>query len=148
MDPVVALLSQLGLGLATNAVYDLLKSLAASPLEQKPLLEEIQNRINLNGVTMRAETVISALTQNGFLSIQGSHLYATNSLVFGSQGGTAVAGNNTTLQTSKTSIVMGQGASIQAQGNAQIRQNADGSISFHTGGDGSIGHYPGGKGGT
>lgn len=148
MDPVFTLLSQLGLGLATSAVYDLLKSLAAKPLEQKTLLEEIQNRINLNGVTMRAETVISALTQNGFLSIQGSHLYATNSLVFGSQGGTSIAGNNTTLQTSKTSIVTGQGASIQTQGNAQVRQNPDGSISFHTGGDGSIGFYTGGKSGA
>lgn len=146
MDPVLALISQLGLGLATNAVYDLLKSLAAEPLEQKALLDEIQNRINLNGVTMRAETVISALTQNGFLSIQGSHLYATNSLVFGSHGGTAIAGNNTTLQTSKTSIVVGQGASIQTQGNSQVRQNPDGSISFHTGGDGGIGFYTGGKG--
>ena len=148
MDPVLTLLSQLGLGLATNAVYDLLKSLADKPLEQKVLLEEIQNRINLNGVTMRAETVISALTQNGFLSIQRSHLYAPTGLVFGSQGGTAIAGNSTTLQTSKTSIVAGQGASIQTQGNAQVRQNPDGSISFHTGGDGSIGIYTGGKGGA
>jgi hypothetical protein len=132
LDLLLTLLSQLGLGLATNGVYDLVKSLASKPLEQNALLEEIQNRINLNGVTMRAETVISALTQNGFLSIQSSHLYANNGLVFGSQGGSAVAGNNTTLQTAKTSIIAGQGASIQTQGNAQVRQNPDGSISFHT----------------
>ena len=148
MDPLLNCLSQLGLGLATNAIYDLLKSLASKPLEQKALLNQIQNRIDLNGVAMRAETVISALTQDGFLSIQGSHLYAQNSLVFGSQGGSAVAGNNSTLQTSKTSIVAGQGASIKTQGNAQVRQNPDGSISFHTGGDGSIGFYTGGKGGA
>jgi hypothetical protein len=148
MDPLLNCLSQLGLGLATNAIYDLLKSLASKPLEQKALLNQIQNRIDLNGVTMRAETVISALTQKGFLSIQGSHLYAHNSLVFGSQGGSAVAGNNSTLQTSKTFIVAGQGAFIKTQGNAQVRQNPDGSISFHTGGDGSIGFYTGGKGGA
>jgi hypothetical protein len=148
MDPLLALLSQLGLGLSTNAIYDILRSLASKPIEQKALLEEIQNRINLNGVAMRAETVISALTQNGFLSIQGSHLYASNRLVFGSQGGSAVVGNNTTLQTAKTSIVAGHGASIQTQGNAQVRQNPDGSISFHTGGDGSIGLYSEGKGET
>ena len=146
MDPVLNLLSQLGLGLATNAIYELLKSLATKPLEQKALLDQIQNRIDLNGVTMRAETVISALTQKGFLSIQGSHLYAHNGLVFGSQGGAAIAGNNSTLQTAKTSIIAGQGAAIQTQGNAQIRQNPDGSISFHTGSDGTIGFYTNGKG--
>ena len=146
MDPLLNLLSQLSLGLATNAIYDLLKSLASKPLEQKALWDQIQNRIDLNGVTMHADTVISALTQNGFLSIQGSHLYAHDGLAFGSQGGSALAGNNSTLQTAKTSIVAGQGASIQTQGNAQVRQNPDGSISFHTGSDGVIGFYTGGKG--
>jgi len=148
VDPLLNLLSQLSLGLATNAIYDLLKSLPSKPLEQKALMGQIQNRIDLNGVIMRAETVISALTQNGFLSIQGLHLYAHDSLVFGSQGGSAIAGNNSTLQAAKTSIVAGQGASIQTQGNAQVRQNPDGSISFHTGSDGAIGFYTGGKGGA
>lgn len=147
MDPLLNLLSQLSLGLATNAIYDLLKSLASKPLEQTALMDQIQNRIDLNGVTMRAETVISALTQNGFLSIQGSYLYAHDSLVFGSKGGSAIAGNST-LQTAKTSIVAGQGAAIRTQGNAQVRQNPDGSISFHTGSDGAIGFYTGGKGGV
>lgn len=148
MDPLLNFLSQLGLGLATNAIYDLLKSLTSKSLDQKALLGQIQNRIDLNGVTMHAETVISALMQNGFLSIQGSHLYAHDSLVFGSQSGTAIAGNNVTLQTAKTSIVAGQGAAIQTHGNAQIRQNPDGSISFHTGGDGAIGFYTGAKRGA
>lgn len=139
MDPLLTLLSQLGLGLATNAIYDLLKSKAAAPIEQQQLVSDIQNRINLHGVTMKAETVISALTHNGFLSIQGSHLYAPTGLIFGSRAGAAVAGNNTALQTAKTSIVAGHGASIETQGNAQVRQNPDGSISFHTGEGGSIG---------
>jgi len=148
MDPLISLLSQLGLGVATNAVYDLLKSLAAKPVAQATLMAEVQNRINLHGVTMRAETVISALTQNGYLSIQGSHLYAPTSLVFGSQVGGAVAGNNSTLQTAKTSIVAGTGAFVETQGNAQIRQNPDGSISFHTGAGGNISFKTGGKPGV
>lgn len=146
MDPVLLMLSELGLGVATSAIYDFLKSLVSKPLDQKTITEEIQNRIDLNGVSMRAETVISALTQNGFLSIQNSQLYATDSLVFGSQGGAAMAGNNTVLQTSKTAVVAGQGAAMRTQGHAQIRQNSDGSITFHTGSDGNIGFHTGGKG--
>ncbi len=145
MDPLHSLLGQMGLGMATNAIYDLLKSLAAKPVEQATLVAEVQNRINLHGVTMRADTVISALTQNGYLSIQGSHLYAPTSLVFGSQVGGAMAGNNSTLQTSKTSIAAGAGAFIETQGNAQVRQNPDGSISFHTGEGGNISFKTGGK---
>jgi len=148
MDPLLSLLSQLGLGLATNAIYDLLKSLATKPVEQATLVAKVQNRIDLHGVTIRADTVISALTQNGFLSIQGSHLYAPTSLVFGSQVGGAIAGNNSTLQTAKTSIVAGTGAFLETQGNAQVRQNPDGSISFHTGAGGDISFTTGGKPGV
>ena len=148
MEPLLSLLGQLGLGMATNAIYDLLKSLAANPVEQSTLVAEVQNRINLHGVTMRADTVISALTQNGYLSIQGSHLYAPTSLVFGSQVGGAMAGNNSTLQTAKTSIAAGAGAFIETQGNAQVRQNPDGSISFHTGTGGVISFKTGGKPGV
>lgn len=144
MDQLLNLLSQLGLGIATNAIYDLIKSSASKPIEEKELLLEIQNRINLSGVNMRADTVISALSQNGFLSIQGSHLYAPKALVFGSLSGTAVAGNNTTFQTEKTSIVAGHGASIETNGNAQVHQNPDGSISFHTGSDASMNFKTGG----
>lgn len=95
---------------------------------------------------MLAETVISALARDGFLSIQGSHLYARDGLVFGSQIGAAIAGNDSILETSKTSIVTGKGASIQTQGNAQIRQNHDGSITFYTGSDAGIGFHSGEKG--
>ena len=134
--------------MATNAIYDLLKSLAHKPVEQAALAVEIQSRINVTGVVMRAETVISALAQNGYLSLQGSHLFAPTALIFGSQTGGASAGNNTTLQTARTSIVAGSGASIETQGNAQVRQNPDGSISFHTGEAGTISFKTGGKPGV
>lgn len=70
MDQLLNLLSQLGLGIATNAIYDLIKSSASKPIEQEELLLEIQNRINLSGVNMRADTVISALSQNGFYTFK------------------------------------------------------------------------------
>ena len=82
---------------------------------------------------MRASTVIDALARNGLLVIEGSRLHAPQALIFGSVSGSAIAGNNTRLSTDKTAIEAGGGAFVQTQGNAQIRQNPDGSISFHVG---------------
>lgn len=138
MDPLLSSISQLGLGLATNAIYDLVKGLAGKSASTQQVTQEIQNRINMYGVTVRAETVISALAQNGFLAIQGSHLHANQSLVFGSVQGGAVVGNNSALTTNKTAITAGSGAFMETQGNAQVRQNPDGSISFHVGENSNI----------
>jgi hypothetical protein len=138
MDPLLNVLSQLGLGLATNGIYDLIKGLAGKSVSAQQVVGEIQNRINMTGVSMRAETVINALAQNGFLSIQQSHLYASQSIIFGSYQGGAVVGNNSSLKTDRTAIEAGTGAFVETQGNAQVRQNPDGSISFHVGENGNI----------
>jgi hypothetical protein len=69
MDPLLNALSQQGLGPATSAVYNLLKGLDDRPVGRQEL-RELQSRINMYGVLMRAETVVNALAQNGFLSIQ------------------------------------------------------------------------------
>lgn len=138
MDPLLNTLGQLGLGLATNAVYDLLKGLAGKSSNTQQVAQEIQNRINMYGVSMRAETVISALALNGFLVIQQSHLYGNQGLSFGSLQGSAVVGNNSALTTNNTAITAGAGAFMETQGNAQVCQNADGSISFHVGENGSV----------
>ena len=138
MDPLLTILSQLGLGLATNAIYDVLKPVAGKQVDVKALAIEVQNQINVHGVAMRAETVISAIAQNGYLSIQDSNLYAPQSLTFGSHQGAATVGNNSTLTTDKTAITAGRGAFVQTQGQAQVRQNLDGSISFHVGDNGNI----------
>lgn len=88
---------------------------------------------------MTAATVIDALARNGFIAIQGSHLHGPQGLAFGSTQGGAVAGDNTRLSTDRTAIDAGAGAFVKTEGNAQIRQNQDGSISFHVGeGDSSI----------
>lgn len=138
MDPLLTTLAQLGLGLATNAVYDLLKGLAGKSADTQTIAKEIQNKINMHGVSMRAETVIEALAKNGFLVIQQSHLHGNNGLVFGSLQGGAVVGNNSALTTNKTAITAGTGAFMETQGNAQVRQNPDGSISFHVGENGNV----------
>jgi hypothetical protein len=138
MEPITNVLSQLGLGLATNAIYDLLKGLAGRSISAQEITQEIQNRINMYGVSIRAETVINALAENGYLMIQRSHLHANQGLIFGSHRGSAVVGNNSALTTNNTAIKAGSGAFMETQGNAQVRQNADGSISFHVGEGGNI----------
>ena len=87
----------------------------------------------MHGVSVRAETVVSALAQNGLLVIERSRIHANQSLVFGSQQGRAIFGNNSAMTTNKTAITAGAGAFIQTSGNAQIQHNLDGSISFHVG---------------
>ncbi len=132
MDPLLALLGELGLGVASNAVYDFLKTKLVKA-EKQQANQELSNILKLHGVNIDAETVISALASKGFISIDSSHIYAKESISFGSVVGSAVAGNNTTLRTDKTAVVMGQGAYIQTQGNAQMQLNKEGSITFHVG---------------
>lgn len=138
MDPLLNVLGQLGLGLATNVVYDLIKELAGKNASTQQAAQEIQNRINMYGVSMRAETVINALVQSGLLVIQQSHLHANQGLAFGSVQGRAIVGNNSALTTNNTAITAGSGAFMETNGNAQVRQNPDGSISFHVGEGGNI----------
>lgn len=130
---LLTFLGQLGLGVAANGVYDVLKGLSGKSFTQQELAGVIQNQLTLHGVSMHAQTVVNALAQNGFLSVIGSQLHANQALVFGSQSGAAIFGNNSSLTTSSTAIHAGDGAFITTQGNAQVRQNPDGSISFHVG---------------
>ena len=134
MDPLL-ILKELGLGLATNVVYDFLKSLVEKPASRQQVVNEIQNRINLYGVSANAETIINALVQNGSLTINKSNLHADQGIVFGSGSlqGKAVFGNNSAMTTKKTAITAGSGAFIEMSGNAHIVHNSDGSISFHVG---------------
>ncbi len=138
MDPLLTALSQLGLGLAANAVYDLIKNLGSKTSDAQKVAEEIQNKINMFGVSMRAETVINALAQNGFLVIQQSHLHANQGLTFGSYQGSAIIGNNSSLTTNNTAMTAGAGAFMETQGSAQVSHNPDGSISFHVGETGAV----------
>lgn len=135
MDQLLQTLQQLGLGLATNAVYDLIKHKFAKPnatIDKNQIESEIQNTINLNGVHVEAATVINVLAKDGFIKIEGSHLHGPDGLVLGGLKGRTEAGNNTQLTTDKSAIVAGVGASIKTQGNAQIRMGAGGDISICT----------------
>jgi hypothetical protein len=72
MDPLLNALSEQGLGPATKAVYNLLKDLDDRPVGRQEI-RELQSRINMYGVLIRAETVVNALAQNGFVSISFRH---------------------------------------------------------------------------
>ena len=145
MDPILNVLTQIGLGVASNSVYDFLKkkfATAGASIDRASLESGLQNVITVSGAAMRASTVIDALAQRGLLIIQGSHLHGPQGLTFGSIQGSAIAGNNTRLSTDKTAIDTGPGAFVKTEGDSQIRQNPEGSISFHVG-DGSISfHIP------
>ena len=103
MDQVIVdLLQQMGLGVAANAAYDFLKPFVGRPVDPSTLQTGLQNIIRLQGVKMDAATVINALAQKGYLSVQGSRLHGEQGLVFGSIQGGALAGNKTRLSTSST----------------------------------------------
>ena len=126
---IESVLEQLGMGLLTNSIYDLLRTLAAKGASQSEFRKAVQNCIDVHGASIKAETIISALAEHGILRIDGSRLEANQSLIFGSQGGSArITGS--TLRTATTMIEVGVQAEIETSGQAQIRQNADGSIGF------------------
>ena len=127
---VESVLEQLGVGVLTNGIYDLLRTLAAKGTSLLAFHESVQDCINVHGASIKAETIISALAKNGILRIDGSQLEANQALIFGSEGGTAKI-TGSTLKTATTTIEVGAEAQIDTSGHAQIRQNADGSISFH-----------------
>lgn len=134
MNTTLDLLSQLGLGLASNAVYDYLKKKICSAHDCRENFEnEIQNIITMYGCNVRAATVVSALVKDGSLVIRDSNLHGPVGLTFGSFQGSAIAGSNTRLSTDKTAFEVGAMGRFEARGNAQLLQNPDGSFHFNIG---------------
>lgn len=147
MDPMTVL-GNLGLGLATNAVYDFLKSrmLSPNPPTVSQLAAELQNVIDMNGVQVNAATVINALASDGIITIRQSHLHGSEGVTFGAVNGKAFFGDDSVSSTDKTAIhAQGMGSGIGIHGTGAVKQNPDGSISFHTGPDGSISFFVGSK---
>lgn len=130
---LLTFLGQLGLGVAGNAIYDLISSYGQESVATDRVTKDIQNKINLHGITMKAETVINAMAENGFISIKRTELHAKDLIVFGSKHGGASVGNDSKLSTDKTAIEAKGNSSMNTEGNAQVRQNPDGSITFHVG---------------
>lgn len=128
------LLLQLGLGVTSNAIYDFLKSYFV----KNPKADSVQLKINLasfldiKNANIAADKIINFLAQNGDIRIEGSNIYANDSIkMFSSQKTKFIFGNNSASETKNTKIEVGNGAFIQGQGGAGIKQNEDGSISFY-----------------
>jgi len=104
-----AILGELGIGMLSNSLYDALKTLVSQQASKEDCTKAIQDCIDVHGVSMRAETVISALADHGLLSISGSDLVANEALLFGSQGGSARI-TDSTLKTPRSEIQVGVSA--------------------------------------
>ena len=117
---VESVLEQLGVGVLTNGIYDLLRKLGAKRTSLLTFNEAVQDCINVYGVSMKAKTIVSALAKKGILQIDGSQLEANQALIFGSEGGTAKI-TGSTLGTATTTIEVGSDAQIDTSGHAHIR---------------------------
>lgn len=139
MEPFLAAVAQalpsIAAGITSNAAYDFLKSKFAGKqaIPEPEFKQAISDFLVLHGVKANAETVMTLLAERGVLQVTNANLHAKNALEFGASGnGRFVVGHNTKTSTDKTAIHAGQGAYITGQ-NAAVRQNPDGSISFHVG---------------
>jgi len=107
------------------------KGAAGLAADQHDLERELQAFLELHNINVKAATVIDIYAQKGDISIQGTRLFAPESISMQSAPDTQVVfGNNSVSETSNSSIVAGLGATIHASGGASIRQDLDGSISF------------------
>ncbi|MEJ2761621.1 MAG: hypothetical protein P8126_08830 [Gammaproteobacteria bacterium] len=68
MDQLLSLLSGLKLGLATGAIYDLVKINGGNATNLYDLTYAIQDQLNMHGVTGDANTVVGALARHGYLT--------------------------------------------------------------------------------
>lgn len=68
MDQLLSLLSGLKLGLATGAIYDLVKINGSDAANLYDLTYAIQDQLNMHGIAEDANTVIGALARHGYLS--------------------------------------------------------------------------------
>lgn len=137
MDPLIAALAQLGVSLASSAIYDAAKTFikrtpGTAPGDLAQALKEQFPSLTLDGASVVAQTVIDFFAERGFIDINGTSIYAANAVWMRSSPGTALTfGHGSTSSTEKTRISAGEGAEARMTGGAQIRQNDDGSITFH-----------------
>lgn len=129
------LLLQLGLGITSNAIYDFLKNEFSNKenIKKSTLSSDLASFLNIQNANVIAKKIITFLAQNGDIKINGTKIYAENSIsLFSSKNTKFTFGNNSSSTTKNSSIEAGAGAFIEGSGGAGIRQNEDGNISFFT----------------
>ncbi len=128
------LLLQLGLGITSNVIYDLIKDFfSKNPKADK---SQLQNRLasflNIQNANVVADSIITFLAKNGDIRIEGTSIYANDSIsMFSSQNTKFTFGNTSSSTTKNTRIEIGGGAFIQGQCGAGVKQNKDGSMVFY-----------------
>ena len=126
-------MASFGNGILTNALYDTIKSLIMSSNTKEELAKKIDIALHLHNVNVNAESIITLLASNGFITIEDYHIKSNLSITMGSfNNGELLFGNNSKSETNKTSIDAGFNSFIKMSGNAKIVQHEDGSIRFYT----------------
>lgn len=131
MNKLEELLLQLGLNISASAIYDFIKNRVSSGASKDELQKDLASFLSINNAQIAAETIVEFLAQNGDIEIKGSKIFAKDSIVYSSAPMTKFTLADSTSHTNKTGIVVEGGAQIVGQGGGQMRQNEDGSISFH-----------------
>jgi hypothetical protein len=129
------ILLSLGINITSNAVYDFLKLifLENKALNENELKSKLSAYLNIQNSNIVADKIIEFLAKNGDIRIEGTSIYARDTILLSSSKDTSfIFGNNSSSTTKNTKINTGQGAFIHGQGGASIKQNEDGSISFFT----------------
>lgn len=127
------LLLSLGLNIASNAIYDFLKTTFSEnkTLNENELKNKLSSHLNIQNSSIVADKIIEFLAKNGDIRIEGTNIYANDSIsILSSKDTKFIFGNNSSSATKNTRIDAGHGAFIQGQGGAGMKQNEDGSISF------------------
>ncbi|HCL55498.1 MAG TPA: hypothetical protein DHW82_00595 [Spirochaetia bacterium] len=134
---LLTLLGQIGLGVASNAVYDLIKKFSSqeNKTSEVDFIKELTNVLEVNGVKMESQKIIQALAENGFLKIENSNFYAKESMEYGSLSGSSLIGNNSSFTTDKSAVNFNNGSFMHTQGTAFIKQDEEGNIKFCMGKD-------------
>ena len=124
-------LGDLGLGLASNAVYDIMKVAVNRTVSLDVFRRHVQDTLVANGIKADADNVITVLASKGAIVMNGSHLSAAQGLTWGANGGRAEFGNNGSLSGGGARVVATGNAKMVATGNAQV-VIGNGNLSFRT----------------
>jgi hypothetical protein len=139
MDPVASLLRDLGINIAASAMYDFFRTRFLSGGQNRQALEtDLNSFLSLNGVHVSAATVIDAFAAKGLLEVRGTTLYAPQSITMGAAAGATFAFGFDSVSRTDSTAIHAQGDAVMHGTNAEVRQNPDGSVSFHVGGDGHV----------
>ena len=121
------LLLQIGVNISSSVIYDFIKHNSFNSIDSA--VSKLNSELNVNNTDASAK-IISFLAQNGDIKIERSNIYGENCVTMASSTETKLSfGNNSTSKTKNTFIEAGEGATIEMQGGAHVKQE-DGSISF------------------